>query len=215
MTFNKKWNMYMDVLQGHPTVAHTDKYAKLLKNSVEPHLPKGKCLAMGCADGMEVKALNDLGYDTIGITLGAVNVIWAKENLPDIDIRIMDFHDLKFPSDTFDCVYSDNSYEHSFAPFIQCLEVWSVLKVGGKWLIKMPDVEEDIYAGNQLDHHHPNMYPVKYHKKIFELCGFGVNNFASTREKERNEWLLTKELNSPLLHSSMESALYKRKEIFG
>ncbi len=211
---SKKWNMYMDTLQGHPTVAHTDKYAKLLKNSVEPYLPKGKCLAIGCADGMEVQALNDLGYSTIGITLGAINVKWAKENLPDIDIRVMDFHDLRFPNDTFDCAYSDNSYEHTFAPMIHCLEVWSILKLGGKWLIKMPDVEDDVYAGNQLDHHHPNLYPIKYHRKLFEVCGFSVNNYSSTKERGRNEYVLTKEQTGPVFHSATQTALNKRRQLF-
>ena len=96
MNFDEKWNMYIGILQGHPTVAHTNKSAELLKDSVEPYLPKGKCLAIGCADGIEVKAFNDLGYDTIGITLGKTNIDWAKHNLPDIDIRLMEFHNLQF-----------------------------------------------------------------------------------------------------------------------
>ncbi len=59
--------MYIDTLQGHASVANTIKTADGLRRHVEPYLPKGKCLAIGCADGMEVQALNDLGYDTIGI----------------------------------------------------------------------------------------------------------------------------------------------------
>lgn len=104
-TFGEKWNMYIDALQGHVSVAHTNKSAELLREYVEPYLPKGKCLAIGCADGMEVKALDDLGYDTIGITLSKNNIEWAEQNLPDIDTRVMEFHDLQFSNDTFDCVF--------------------------------------------------------------------------------------------------------------
>ncbi len=213
MGFSKKWNMYMDTIQGHPTVAHTDKSADLLREQVESHLPKGKCLAIGCADGMEVKALDDLGYDTIGLTLGKINIEWANKNLPSIDIRIMDFHDLEFPNEYFDCAYSDNSYEHTFAPMIHCLEVWSVLKIGGKWLIKMPSVEEDVYAGNQLDHHHPNMYPQKYHKKVFDVCGFDYASVDLSRGQKNNDWILTKRVTG--IHSTIATVFNKRKEIFG
>ncbi len=189
MNFGDKWNMYIDALQGHKSVAHTNKSAELLRSYVEPYLPKGKCLAIGCADGMEVKALDDLGYDTIGITLSKNNIEWAERNLPDIDTRVMEFHDLQFSNDSFDCTYSDNSYEHCFAPMIHCLEVWSVLRSNSKWLIRMPYLDEDIYAGNQLDHHHPNMYPEKYHKKLFEVCGFKVGRL-DTPKRKNNDWLL-------------------------
>ena len=212
MRFDRKWYTYINVLQGHPSVAHTNKSAELLKNSVEPNLPKGKCLAIGCADGNEVKALNDLGYDTIGITLGQTNIDWAHENLPEIDIRLMEFHNLQFPNDTFDCVYSDNAHEHCFAPMIHCLEVWSVLKNGGKWLIKMPDMIDDVYGGNQLDHHHPNMYPTKYHKKLFEVCGF-IAKQIDIKNRNKNDWVLTKDINAPLLHSSVRQALEARKNL--
>ncbi len=126
----------------------------------------------------------------------------------------MDFHDLEFPNNTFDCAYSDNSYEHTFAPMIHCLEVWSVLKLGGKWLIKMPDVEEDVYSGIQLNHHHPNLYPIKFHKKLFEVCGFSIDTYTTTEDKLMNEYLLTKIKSGPEFHSSVHTALNKRKECF-
>lgn len=108
--------------------------------------------------------------------------------------------------------FSDNSYEHCFAPMIHCLEVWSILRSNGKWLIRMPYLDKDIYAGNQLDHHHPNMYPEKYHKKLFEICGFEIKRLDALKRKN-NDWLLTKNNNINDLHPSIIGALTRRKEI--
>ncbi len=202
---SKKWNFYLNTIQGHPSVAHTNKSVEGLEY-LKKYLPLGKILAIGCADGMEVKALKGLGYDPIGITLGRTNVDWARENLPDCDIRLMDLHDLDFDPETFDCAFSDNTFEHCFAPMLHLLEVWTVLKPGGKFFINIPlfiDWEDgEKKPGNQLDHHHPNLLPPKMHTEMFKVCGFKVNQIS------KNEWLLTKAPYS-ICHETIQLTLRK------
>ena len=95
-----KWNFYTGILQGHPSVAHTNSSVEGL-SFIKDKLNVGKILVMGCADGNEVKTFKQLGYDPIGITLGETNIDWAKKNLPDCDVRLMDMHDLTFEPERY------------------------------------------------------------------------------------------------------------------
>ncbi|MHA2053374.1 MAG: class I SAM-dependent methyltransferase [Candidatus Hodarchaeales archaeon] len=203
---SEKWDFYLNTLQGHPSLAQTNKDNKGL-SFITGYLPVGsRLLAIGCADGMEVKVLKDLGYNVTGITLGQINIDWARKYLPDCDVRLMDLHDLEFDPNTFDCAFSDNCFEHCFAPMIHLLEVWTVLKPEGKFYIKMPKFidwnEGEKKPGNQLDHHHPNMLPPKMHSEMFKVCGFIIE------EQEGNNWLLRKgPIN--MCHETIQLALLK------
>lgn len=202
----EKWDFYLNSIQGHPSVAHTNKHSEGFE-WIKKYLPIGKVLILGCADGNEIRVFKELGYDPVGITLGQTNIDWAKNNLPGCNIRIMDMHDLEFDPETFDCVFSDNTFEHCFAPMVHLLEVWTVLKPGGKFFISMPlfvDWEEDQQKpGNQLDHHHPNMLPPKMHAEMFRVCGFQVEKLP-----KGNDWVLTKKPYS-VCHETIQLTLRK------
>ena len=207
----EKWDFYINSLQGHPSVAHTQKTYDGLKFILD-WLPLGKVLCIGCADGNEVRALNELGYQTIGITLGKTNIEWAKQNLPNCDIRLMDMHDLEFQIETFDCVYSDQCFEHCFSPFIHLLEVWHVLKPNGRFYINTPKFEWSDHTkstiSNQLNYHHPNMLHPQIFRQMFKETGFIIE-----REEDEHIWLLRKDRSLSYAHESIKSCMDKRKDL--
>jgi len=208
--------MYVQVLQGHPTVAHTNKEADTM-TWMHDWLPLGTgskrktVLAIGCADGAEVKALNDLGYSATGITIGQNNVEYGKKTYGNIDIREMDMHDLTFRPGLFDYAYSSHSFEHAFAPWIHVMEVWTILKEGGMWYSQNPTYIEGTTEVTMQSFHHPNVLPSAVHRHIFEACGFKVIKHELQGGSEDN-WLLQKSANNDM-HDAIKTAYNTRMQM--
>jgi len=118
----EKWNMYIETLQGHPTrcqSGHTIDNLKFITNLIPPDkFPV--LLNIGAGEGLETKILHDLGYKTVGMINGDINAKFAKENYRYTNILFVkhDMHDLPFKSESFDAVYMNHTFEHSYAPFI-------------------------------------------------------------------------------------------------
>jgi SAM-dependent methyltransferase len=96
-------------------------------------------LCLGARLGTEVKALRQLGYLAIGIDLnpGADNVY----------VLHGDFHDLVFPTGSFDAVYT-NALDHVFDLARILAEVRRVLKPGGLFVVDLAyGSAEGGYAG--------------------------------------------------------------------
>jgi len=209
----EKWNFYIESLQGHPTrcnSSHTKDGLSFIRNK----LPLGKMLVIGCGEGKEVAVLKALGYDPIGITLGDTNLNYAKITFPDCDIRIMDMHFLDFPSEYFDCAYSNHSFEHSFAPWIQMMELWRVLKPNGKIWIAMPHFrfpnDRNFGEVNEFSHHHPNLLHPELLKQLFKNTGFKILEHAQNKEGNLyfdNYWLLEKDQDASSAHPDMRRTL--------
>lgn len=155
--------------QKHPSLALTTHTVEGLKYITEliPPLEYPKMLDIGCADGCETDVLHELGYDVIGITQGRVNVEYANRKYPNVRVFEMDMHDLEFDNATFDCIYTNHTYEHALAPFILLLEMYSVLRPGGLLFINVPNYTES--ADGSLYHHHPNMLPREIYRLYFNL----------------------------------------------
>jgi len=69
MNFEEKWKLYLDCLQGHPTVAFIPEMDESRKNLIKNFLPINdfkNLLDIGCANGQETFELQQLGYDVIG-----------------------------------------------------------------------------------------------------------------------------------------------------
>lgn len=127
-----------------------------------------KVLDLGCGGG-ETEALRQLGYQATGVTLGPLNVIWAKEKYG-IGLIYGDMHDLPFPADSFDAVISKESFEHCFAPVLVTIEVSHVLRPHGKWLLTQPDAAKEV----GFDWGHPTILSATQRKALFENFGFRV-----------------------------------------
>lgn len=217
----EKWSLYINTLQGHPSVCHSTHTIESMKFITEYIPPKQfpKMLNIGAGEGLETKILSQLGYNVTGIIRGETNLDFAHKNYPDILYVDCDMHDLPFPSESFDAIYINHTFEHAFAPFIFLLEMYSVLKTKGRIWITMPEFKEltdpTITESNKLYHHHPNMLCYNLLKQMFESTGFKT---LYSKKIDRNPcfdnpYLLEKQPLSTL-HSDVRTAILKRKEIF-
>jgi len=219
----EKWDMYIETLQGHPSVcssSHTIESMEFIKEYLPPDkFPK--MLNIGAGEGLETKILNDLGYNAVGVIRGQTNWDFAKKNFPDVSFVDCDMHDLPFRSDSFDAMYLNQTFEHAFAPFFLLLEMYCVLRAGGRAWIAMPEFKEvndptahkDI---NLIGYHHPNIICWNLMGQFFKKTGFKVLYKKPVGKDPYfdNPYLLEKQ---PIgcLHPNVQMAVNKRKEMFG
>lgn len=203
-----KFEFYRNQLQGHPSLSMVDVSTEGLKERIGNHLFPCKILCVGAATGMEIKAFNELGYEAQGITLGQNNVDFGRKEY-NVDIQVMDMHDLQFPHDTFDALYSSHNLEHAFLPLIHLMECWTVLKHGGKWFMVLPSYDPNGCDSQQISAHHPNLLPAEVHEQMFTVCGFNIIWRGHVGEEYR--WVLQKDGKLSNVHSSIRTCLENRK----
>ena len=126
----------------------------------------------------------------------------------------------EFVPETIDYVYSNHSFEHTFAPFIHCLEVWDVMKPGGKWYIQYPTPL--IMGGkhpdpmiNSISHHHPTMLIKEQAQQLFRATGFIVLHYRS----DGNETYVLRKIPKEQLadmgvHSEVITTLKARRKLW-
>ncbi len=217
----EKWNLY---IEKHASVAYTDHTVEGIKN-ITQFLPLDiypKMLDVGVACGLETDCLRQVGYDVIGIINGELNVRYAKENYPDTKYVEADMHDLPFPSESFNCIYTNHVFEHALSPFILLLEFYCILKPNGRVWIALPDfceLEEDINGNiinGTVSHHHPNGLCYNIFKQLFTSAGFKIiyNNKSDKMPYIDTPYLIEKQpLN--FLHSTVQEIVLERKKLFG
>lgn len=231
----EKWDLY---IEKHPSVAYTEHTIEGMQ-SITQFLPIDrypKMLDVGVANGLETMVLQEIGYDVIGIINGKSNVEYAKKNFPDVRYVETDMHDLPFLSKSFNAIYTNHVFEHSFAPFILLLEFYCVLKSGGRVWIAMPyfhepketnidesinidkndvNIYKDIYEGT-ISHHHPNTLCYNIFKQMFYAAGFKIIHKTKIEKYPYFDtpYLLEKQpLN--FLHPDVQAIVNERKRLFG
>lgn len=215
-----KWDLYLDTLQGHPSVCqsnHTIEGFSFIKELIPPDKFK-RMLNIGAGEGLETKILHDLGYDAIGLIRGEVNLKYAYKHFPHITFVESDMHDLPFPSESFDSIFMNHTFEHAYAPFIFLLESYCILKVCGRMWITMPDFKEitDPTIGDEgkIGHHHPNILCPNLFKQFFKASGFKILSGNDNNNNKINSYLLEKR-NLSYLHSDVRTMIANRKKFFG
>jgi SAM-dependent methyltransferase len=95
--------------------------------------PKAKLLEIGPGTGQATKPLAALGYDIIGVELGASLADVAMRELrqyPNVRIVNAAFEDIKLPAGTFDLVFAATSF-HWIKPELRFLKPHQILKHRG------------------------------------------------------------------------------------
>ncbi len=211
---NNKWDMYLEALQGHAgCVARTLGVGvgnRELLSSFLPPSEYNKVLAIGCADGMEVKDLMEYGYDAMGLTIGAENVEYAKKELGVMSV-LGDLHDMPFSCDYFDAIYMNHSMEHFFSPFIGMLEINSVLKLRGRVLTTAPLFVNGDNPHTTISFHHPGLLTLDIYKSLFKATGFSIIHDNSGETEMR----CVLEKTNKDIHGSIVLALHNRKSLSG
>lgn len=155
---------------------HTTESMRFVTVFIPPNIYP-KMLDIGCGEGREAYVLSQLGYNLTGITNGDINLKYAKENFPNVDIRSMDMHDLEFPSQSFNAIYLHHTLEHSLAPFMQIIEMYCILTDEPKGLIwvGLPEYKEQGDKDfnkeiNMLNQHHRNMLSPLLFRQLFNIA---------------------------------------------
>lgn len=128
----KKWLSFLSSQPGNASENYrTAKiYSKPL-NSCK------KVLDVGCGEGITLLLLKEKGVKATGITLNKKDALkaFSKGN----SVVVGDMHELPFKNKCFDGIYSKDSFEHSFAPFIASKEFSRVLEKNGLLVLVMPE----------------------------------------------------------------------------
>jgi len=119
----------IELMHSHPGYS---KFSELLRS----YIPKdAKVLDLGCNKGLETAIIAKTN-EVVGIDFFADFIKIAKEKRR-VEALKMDFHNMTFHEE-FDCVYSNNSMEHSRFPEKVVAGVSRALRKNGIFIIGMP-----------------------------------------------------------------------------
>lgn len=173
----EKFDLFLEKHLSPYLTNHTTEGMRFITEHIPPS-KYNKMLNIGCGEGRETFVLKQLGYDVVGITVGDINIKYARENFPSIDIRLMDMHDLEFSYYSFNAIYMNHTFEHSIAPFVQLIEMHRVLTddpLGLLW-ISLPSYQEHIdrtldhTVNASIDQHHRNMLSPMLFRQLFNVA---------------------------------------------
>lgn len=187
-TYNKIAPKYSDSHFVHFWIEEFDKF----KNYVSGK----KVIDIGCGAGRDAAVFveNDFDYTGIDASEGMLKV--ARERVPTGKFHQMDFYNLEFPENTFDCFWAAASFLHVPKADVPTLirEAQKVIKTGGIGFIaikKKTDkdeglIEEDKYGGIAR---YFSFYDVEEFKQILENCNLEVLEVMEHTENDGTQWL--------------------------
>ncbi len=109
------------------------RHLKTVQRLVNPQ-PGDRVLEVGCGRGHLTKRLRDLGVDAVGIDANPEAAMVAVSN----GVSYMRAETLEFDGETFDIVVSVHAIEHIPPIELALVEMWRVLRPGGKALLIYP-----------------------------------------------------------------------------
>ncbi|MBI2099160.1 class I SAM-dependent methyltransferase [Candidatus Uhrbacteria bacterium] len=137
----------------------------------------GKVLDIGCSIGLFLKAGKDLGYDTVGLELNEKTASYAEE-MYGVKVERKLLEDCKFPDNSFDAVSMFGVIEHLPQPLAVMKEIVRILKPGGIFLGRCPNVESLAYmilhgtARTFTGRNHLNYFSGRTLERLFKTAGF-------------------------------------------
>lgn len=103
-------------------------------------LPRGaRILDGGCGIGEWVLALNERGFETVGLDISRATIAQLRERFPKAEFVAGDIRDTGFESGSFDAYFSWGVFEHFEAGPQDCIaEALRILKPGGLLFASTP-----------------------------------------------------------------------------
>ena len=148
MNFSEKWihaqnGGHKQTFIGHVNSKSTNHpFRYIISDAMEiiPNQHYDKILDIGCGDGWGANYLKErfTAKEAHGITISETEKQWAQDSYPDIQVKVMDAHDLQYPDAYFDLIVSRDSFEHLLSPFLALNEMWRVSKLGALLMIAVP-----------------------------------------------------------------------------
>jgi SAM-dependent methyltransferase len=211
-----KWQLYLNTLQAHPTVcgsSHTLTSMDILCRHICPQTYP-RLLDIGCGSGNETELLCGLGYTATGLIHGRKNYDHALRAFPKPTFVLGDMHDLPFGKDAFDAALLWHVFEHAYAPLILLLELFCVLREGGRVGIAVPSFAEitdpAIVEAQRISHYHPAMLCENLFRQMFTVAGFRVLEVSS----QSSGIYILERLGIDVLHSDVQAAISTRWHLF-
>lgn len=116
---------------------------KILVTKIVTHNPKisnpGEFLDIGCGSGDYLHLMKAKGWRVRGVEPSSFGASEGKR--AGLDIFNGTLHDANFPSDSFDYVRANHSFEHIPNPVEVLSEVHRIVKPGGKIFIGVPNID--------------------------------------------------------------------------
>ncbi|MEG0050968.1 MAG: class I SAM-dependent methyltransferase [Terrisporobacter sp.] len=137
-----------------------------------------KVLDVGCGSGYSVNYLTEKGFDVTGIDFSEDAIKKAKETYGDINIKVMDSHNMEFDNDFFDLILLECSLSIMKDPKLILTNCKDLLKKDGLILLsdfffKKTSIRDDTYTLN-------------YWNKLFGDLDYQVINFQDKSREWRN-----------------------------
>jgi 2-polyprenyl-3-methyl-5-hydroxy-6-metoxy-1,4-benzoquinol methylase len=107
---------------------------------VERHVPGGRILDVGCADGKFLWALDPGRWERWGVEFSADTVALVRGRIPGLHLLTGDIHHPDLPEGTFDAVTFWHVLEHLPRPREVLARVARLLRPGGHAIISLPNL---------------------------------------------------------------------------
>jgi SAM-dependent methyltransferase len=101
---------------------------------------RGRVLDVGCGMGQFMAAMQQRGWESVGIDQSDRAVTYVKETLG-LEAYLGQLEDLAMPEAEFDAVTMWDSLEHLHYPKAALREIWRLLRPGGYLLIRVPSLD--------------------------------------------------------------------------
>jgi ubiquinone/menaquinone biosynthesis C-methylase UbiE len=161
---------------------------------------KGKLLDLGCGSGRAAKHFIKKGFTVVGIDFSEEMLKIAREKVPHADFQKMDMRKLKFPSQSFDGIWSNFSLLHIPKREIKIVldECFRVLKPNGIFYgaVSLGADQEGVEAewlkeGEKMFFHGMSKEGLK---KYLTSAGFSIKEIAVKQDPSEND-------NTPILYT--------------
>lgn len=173
---NEKWTIFLDSafnpICRSSAVPERIEETKRAIDRVFCGVPKGnRILDLGCGDGLELDYLKELGF---------TNVVGVNRHPRELrpDMTNADIHELPFPDQSFDFVYSKETLEHALCPFVAAYESGRVLKIGGRFAHYITEGME-----KQREPYHFSCLPSWAWVDIFLKAGLSLDELWSKHDQ--------------------------------
>ncbi|MEK7560608.1 MAG: methyltransferase domain-containing protein [Patescibacteria group bacterium] len=110
-----------------------------LFDEIKPRIPSGRILDVGCSYGLFLKTAKEAGYDVHGLELNEKAAAHAEREFG-IPVERKLLEDAHFPENHFDIVTMFGVVEHLIRPVEVLREVARILKPGGLFVGRCPNV---------------------------------------------------------------------------
>lgn len=99
----------------------------------------GRMLDLGCGSGWAMREMRDRGWETYGVEINRAAAALGSDTMG-LNIFAGTLKDARFPSEYFDYVRANHSFEHIASPSETLDEIVRILRPNGKMLIGVPNV---------------------------------------------------------------------------